>query len=531
MPTDVLPDNPDLDRLKSDAKGLRDLVRAGIEGSLALVREHHPRLGTLVADSPEAKAFKLSDAQLTVARHYDFASWTKLRDYVIVVNRLTRSPHEELAAEAPTDGIPNEQATNEEALAARFLRLTCLNYGADSHDRWNEAQRLVHEHPRLAGFSIFTAAAVGDVASATEFLRSDPSLASLEGGPFAWQPLLYLTYSRLGPLPGTDPFAVAKLLLGAGADPNAGYLWNGLPSPFTAVTGVFGRGEQGAPPHHQELALARLLLEAEAEANDSQTIYNRGAGDIACDDTEFLELLLDFGLGHGDGGPWRRLLAHGHQTPTEIVAEALQHAAEAGLERRTRLLLARGVDPNIPGTHPGYRGRSPYAGAVLHGNVTVARLLAEAGAVTNGVDLLTRFIGACLAGDRMDVDAILATDATLLAGAKEHHADLVARAAELGRPEAIRLLVELGFDVNARSRTTALHQAALRGDMTTIKLLVELGADPTITDTEFDSTPSGWATHVGHTDAATYLEQLAVWRPAIGSPTISERPPLPSSEI
>ena len=252
---------------------------------------------------------------------------------------------------------------------------------------------------------------------------------------------------------------------------------------------------------------------------------------IACDDTEFLELLLDFGLGHGDGGPWRRLLAHGHQTPTEIVAEALQHAAEAGLERRTRLLLARGVDPNIPGTHPGYRGRSPYAGAVLHGNVTVARLLAEAGAVTNGVDLLTRFIGACLAGDRMDVDAILATDATLLAGAKEHHADLVARAAELGRPEAIRLLVELGFDVNARSRTTALHQAALRGDMTTIKLLVELGADPTITDTEFDSTPSGWATHVGHTDAATYLEQLAVWRPAIGSPTISERPPLPSSEI
>ena len=90
--------------------------------------------------------------------------------------------------------------------------------------------------------------------------------------------------------------------------------------------------------------------------------------------------------------------------------------------------------------------------------------------------------------------------------------------------DTIRLLVELGFDVKARSRTTALHEAALRGHMTIIKLLVELGADPTIADTEFDSTPSGWADHAGHADAAEYLEQLAVSRPAIGSPpTISER--------
>ena len=39
---------------------------------------------------------------------------------------------------------------------------------------------------------------------------------------------------------------------------------------------MFGSGEQGAPPHRDELALARLLLAAGAEANDSQTAYNRG---------------------------------------------------------------------------------------------------------------------------------------------------------------------------------------------------------------------------------------------------------------
>ncbi len=504
MPTDVLPDNPNIDRLKSHAKSLRDLVRAGVDGSIALVREHHPRLGTLAVGSPAAEHFQLADAQLTIARHYNFASWKKLSDYVGVVNRLTRSPHEQLAQETPAD----QASVDDNARAARFLRLACLNYGADSHVRWAEAVRLLHEYPHLAGFSIFTAAAVGDVEAAANLLAADPSLASLEGGPFAWQPLLYLTYSRLGPLPNSDPREVARLLLRAGADPNAGYLWDGLPSPFTALTGVFGRGEQGAPPHYQELALARLLLEAGAEANDSQTIYNRGAGDIARDDTEFLELLLDFGLGHGDGGPWRRLLAHGHQTPTEIAAAALQHAAEAGLERRTRLLLSRGIDPNTPGTHPGYHGRSPYAGAVLHGNIAVAKMLAAAGADTGGVEPLTRFIGACLAGDRNDVAALMTSDPAIFPTVREQHADLIARVVELGRVDAIRLLVELGFDVNARPRTTALHEAALRGNIPIIRLLVELGADPTIVDTEFNSTPAGWANHGGHLEAAEYLDQL-----------------------
>ena len=144
------------------------------------------------------------------------------------------------------------------------------------------------EHPHLAGWSIYTAAATGTVDAVRVVLDRDPEAAGREGGPFAWPPLLYLTYARLARSSSSDPVAAARLLLAAGADPNAGYLWDGLPSPFTALTGVFGHGEHGAPPHPSEIPLARLLLEAGAEANDSQTIYNRGAGDIACDDTEFL---------------------------------------------------------------------------------------------------------------------------------------------------------------------------------------------------------------------------------------------------
>ncbi len=269
---------------------MRDLVRAGIEGSITLVREHHPRFGDLTAGSSAATGFKLADAQLTVARHYGFASWAKLRHYVETVNRLTRSPH------AHSVGGP----IGDDALRAdELLRLACLNYGNDHPARWADADRLLAEHPHLAAHSILTAAAVGALDAVQAHLARDPDAAEREGGPFGWPPLLYLTYSRLGPGAGRDPVGVAKLLLETGADPNAGYLFDGLPSPFTALTGVFGGGEQGAPPHRDELVLARLLLAAGAEANDSQTIYNRGAGDIARDDTDFLELLLDHGSDAG----------------------------------------------------------------------------------------------------------------------------------------------------------------------------------------------------------------------------------------
>jgi hypothetical protein len=505
VPTASLPDNPDIEQLKRHAKTLRDLVRTGAEGAVDLVRAHHPRLSGLVAGSPEATGFKLTDAQLTMARHHGFASWPRLREHVALVNELTRSPHTQPVGGDVTD----------DDRADELLRLACLNYGADDPVRWKAAEALLDAHPELAGASIHTAAAAGDVAAATTLLASDPGSASREGGPFRWAPLLYLAYSRLdADRPGADPLGVARLLLDHGADPDAGYLWEGLRSPFTALTGAFGGGEQGAPPHAHELELARLLLEAGADANDSQTIYNRGLGGPPRDDTGFLALLLDFGLGRGDGGPWRRRLGSALQAPSELVAEALQHAAEAGLVHRVRLLLERGADPDAPGVHPLYRRRRPYEGAVLHGNLEIARLLAAAGARTDTVDPLTELIGACLAGDRTGVERRIADDPKLLARVKAERGDLVAGAVELGRPDAVRLLVDLGFDVNARGRATALHEAAFRGDLDLVELLLDLGADPTITDASFHATPRGWAEHNRQAHVVAHLDQRSAGRTA-----------------
>ena len=101
--------------------------------------------------------------------------------------------------------------------------------------------------------------------------------ASLLGGPHGWAPLLYLTYSRVPLGSGRSGVAVARLLLEHGADPNAGYLWEGLIPPFTALTGALGGGGT-LPKHEEELPLARLLLQAGADANDGQALYNQGWG-------------------------------------------------------------------------------------------------------------------------------------------------------------------------------------------------------------------------------------------------------------
>jgi ankyrin repeat protein len=72
------------------------------------------------------------------------------------------------------------------------------------------------------------------------------------------------------------------------------------------------------------------------------------------------------------------------------------------------------------------------------------------------------------------------------------------------------LLVELGFDVNGQAdRPSPLHCAALAGQLDTVKLLVELGADVHARDPHYDSTPLSAANYKGQWDVVEYLLQFA----------------------
>lgn len=74
--------------------------------------------------------------------------------------------------------------------------------------------------------------------------------------------------------------------------------------------------------------------------------------------------------------------------------------------------------------------------------------------------------------------------------------------------DSIRLMVELGFDVNALKRTTALHQAAWSGHLEMVRLLIDLGANPQLRDTEHGGTPLDWARYNHQAAVAEFLEQL-----------------------
>jgi ankyrin repeat protein len=422
------------------------------------------------------------------------------------IERYRRAPDEV----ADADGTADPRAA--------FLAYASLRYGHDDgFPRWQRAADILAEHPEIRA-DMNVASACADHGAVSAALAADPSAAAREGGPFGWEPLLYLAYARHDPTISEEAtLRTAGLLLDHGADPNAGYLWHGLVPPFTALTGALGGGEADQPAHPHGLALAHLLLARGADPNDGQTLYNR---QFRTDDRH-LVLLLEHGLGRGDGGPWRARLGHTLDAPAELIRQQLWWAIVHDQRDRVRLLVGHGADVRTPfevdDDRPSWartsHGRTPAAVAALAGCPELVDWLVEHGAArppSEGVDGL---IAAALAGDRPTVERLRA----YAAEARAQRPGLVVWAAARRRLEAIPLLVELGFDVNALGRSdvpmeqqweTALHEAAGDGDVELARLLLDLGADPDLHDTRFDATPLGWARYFDRPATADLLEPL-----------------------
>jgi ankyrin repeat protein len=491
MPTISLPDRPDLGQLRRQARELQRAVRAGDTDALAHTREH----AAPVDDPPR---FPLAAAQLVIARHYGHASWPRLVAFVEMLTQYTRVPDAVPALDDP---------------ASEFLRRACLRYADDSPDDWKVARELLATHPEIARSSIHHAAALADGDGVRAFLARDPSLARRAGGPFRWEPLFVLAYSRVDPdVAESAVLDTARALLQHGADPNSGYLWHGLRTPFTVLTGGFGEGELGPvrqPRHPHSLALARVLLDAGADPNDGQALYNR----MFEPDDSHLELLFEHGLGRGDGGPWKARLGDDLDSPRAMVQGQLAWAVAHGMNARVELIVEHGGDMFAPLRD----GRTASEVAAAEGNRALVAFFEARGARSPDLDPVDALIAGALEGDRETVDAVTAAHAGVVDAARARRPALLVWAVAQRRAPGVALLADLGFDVNARGRgdigsdepwETPLHRAVANDDREMVELLLALGADPDARDARFETTPLGWARYFDNADLEARLAPI-----------------------
>ena len=496
MPPRPLPNNPSLERLRKIARRVTTLARTGDPRAVALVTEFHPR------PADDLSQLTLADAQLAVARSHGFASWAKLKDHLREIE-----PH---LWHAPPPPRPDDRSDV-------FVRLACLTY-TGLHPSPARALRMLDEDPGLSA-SIYTAAAAGDVDAVARWLDTRPALVHEKGGPLRWEPLLYACYSRLEPVEGgRSTLDTARLLLSRGADPNAGFLYDGSYA-FTALTGAFGRGEDwpNQPPHPACRALARLLLDAGADPNDAQTLYNRHFQA----DNEHLETLFAYGLGRPHGGPWLTRLNDPLLTPAALLVLELCAAAGHGFFERVDLLVEHGVDVNARSRRT---GRTAYEEALRAGQQQIAEYLQRHGASALELDPLETFALDCIAGRRQRVRARLAADPTLPDRLGRHgRADMLHRAVDARSVDGIRLIVELGVDINdmvpgTGYDRTVLHNAAGWSTLEIVRLLIQLGGDPRQRDLAHRATALGWALYSrNHPDVVDYLLQFATIFEAVQS--------------
>jgi hypothetical protein len=349
MPT--LPERPDLDQLRRQARDLHRDASAGDPYAIDRIRQHLPlRPGAAVT---------LSAAQLVIAREYGQASWPAL---VAEVDAGRSSLFERL-----TDVVAGSVRGHFDAPATRRA--------------WAErAMRLVADNPGITGYDIRIAAVLGDATRLAEMLARDPGAAMRPDDQAGWPPLLFVCSSRwhqLDPSRSAGLVESARLLLDAGADPNTAVdqsAWVGHCSPLYAAAGLANHLalaqlllDRGADPDtpsalfhtafHPDHACLRLLLDHGARAEGTDAL---GAA-ISVTDIEAVRLLLDAGIDPRVPIPADASAdADDQDDATSPLRAAIQGRCDAEM---IKLLLSHGADPN---TISPADGLSIYRLAVTH---------------------------------------------------------------------------------------------------------------------------------------------------------------------
>lgn len=425
-----LPEKPNLNQLKKQAKDLLHAFRAAKPEAIADVRAHY---GAVPGGTD---AFQLSDAQLVTARVYGFASWPKLKAFV--------------------DGVT----------ISRFM----------------------------------AAVQAGDLESVGAMLRQRPELVHMDSaGNNEHRGLHYAVLRRDVPM--------VRLLMQSGADARKG-IW-----PHRDATTAFALARDRG---YQDIA---TVLEEEEQRRREQTSCPNATVSPAQD-------RINEAIRADDNATAMKML----EADTRLVRACdrsggapLHAAAQAANEEMVAWLLARGA-----GVHKkDLRGLTPLDRAALAVNVhngraarfpSVARLLLDR-------DAEVTLPAAIALGDTGRIRELVAAHPGLLRQEiRWTEGGLLTLAVKHGRLEVVRLLLDLGLDVDERTLLSELEEptlswgaplwhAAWAGRRDIAELLLDRGADPNA-----NLYASGWPLSRAYERGDETMKQLLIARGARAEP-------------
>jgi ankyrin repeat protein len=474
MPDRTLPDRPDLDQYRKQAKELLRDARAGKPEAEARMRKHGGPVRK--PGSKAERSLTLALAQSVLAREHGYPSWAAFAKYIETL-RVIRSLEE-------LDDPHNV-----------FLEVASVDrHGWHASGSLEHAEMLLARFPGAATASIFSSALIGDAASVRDWLARDSSLAVARGGPHGWDALTYLCFSRylrLDKHRSASFVACARLLLEAGASPNTGWTEyiDDPPRPVSepaiyAAAGIARNAD-----------LTQLLLDYGADPNDEETPYHapetydnsvlkvllasgrfnqRSLATVAirkCDwhDDAGLQLALEHGANPNFLSVWRHSPFH-HSIRRDNGLVMIEQ------------LLDHGADPRIANRED---GRNGFQMAAHHGRADVLEALERRGFKAELRDF-DELVALCARSQTEAAQAMAAGSAGLLARLHDAGGALLARFAGADNDAGVRTLLALGIAPNAlwaegdlywelTPGSTALHVAAWRAHHQIVTTLISAG--------------------------------------------------------